>query len=422
MGYGKDEMEWVYSGFKEIIYQLIESSILPVMKYIKELYIFYIYLVKEIIYLIKTGQLHNILDSRDNASSKGSGRQELLKLALRALLLSFLVFFTMVYIHQGSLIFNEDGSTIFNSLALFEFSATVIFLFLIFIVHRGISQLINNSRLGHFSLLTRGILEAILVIISTLILLYFSLALPFRLVFPEVDIPEDRIRFNNVVMAIIILFFYYYVERERSKKQLQKEMLRTARLQKENFEAQLQNLKNQVNPHFLFNSLNVLGSLIPANPERATEFTTKLSEVYRAFLHNSDKELIPLEEELEIAQAYIYLIKTRFGDAIAFKTKIKEELKEMLLPPGALQALLENAVKHNGSTRKDPLIVHITTEGNRLVVSNKLRPRKAEATGTGTGLENIKNRYKYLSDQLPVFEKTETEYIVQLPLLRIEKV
>lgn len=391
------------------------------MKYIKEFYIFYIYLYKELCHLMKTGQLHSILDSKDKSSSKESRRRELLKLVLRALLMSFLVFFTMVYIHQGSLIFNADGSTIFNPLALFEFSGTVVFLFLVFIVHRGISQIINSSRIDNYSSVTKGLVEALLVIISTLILLYLVLILPFTLVYPEIEIPADRIRFNNVVMAIIILFFYYYVERERSKKQLHKEMLRTARLQKENYEAQFENLKNQVNPHFLFNSLNVLGSLIQTNPEKATEFTTKLSEIYRAFLRNSDKELITLQEELEIAGAYIYLIKTRFGDAIYFKKEIGEELENLLLPPGALQALLENAVKHNGSTRKDPLMVHIKTEDNLLVVSNMLRPRKEEAAGTGTGLENIKNRYKYLSDKLPIFEKTEKEYVAKLPLLRIEK-
>lgn len=392
---------------------------MPKLKYLKELYIFYIYLNKEIIHLIKTRKLHSIHNSEDRTSSKDSGIHGLFKLALRALAMSFLVFFTMVYIHQGSLIFNADGSTIFNPLALFEFSATVVFLFLVFIAHRGISNFINSSRMANYNSLAKGIMEALLVVISTLILLYFSFHLPFRLMYPEIEIPEDRIRFNNVVMAIIILFFYYYVERERSKKQLQKEMLRTARLQKENFEAQLQNLKNQVNPHFLFNSLNVLGSLISVNPQKAMEFNTKLSEVYRTFLDNSDKELITLEEELEISEAYIYLLKTRFGDAIDFEIEISEESKKLLLPPGALQALLENAVKHNGSTRKDPLVIHIFTRNGELVVTNKLRPRLQEAAGTKSGLDNIRNRYKYLSDQIPVFEKSQTEYIAKLPLLKI---
>ena len=389
------------------------------MKYFKEPYIFYIYLNSEIIHLIKKGKLHSILASDEISSTGNSLKHELLKLLLRALILNFFVFFTMLYIHLGTVIF-EAGSTLFNLHLLFEFSVTVLFLFLVFIAHRVISSLVNRRRFASFSSLTKGLIEAFLVVISTVILLYFVLHLPFFVIFPEIEIPADRVRFNNVVMAIISLFFYYFVERQRSAKQLQKEMLRTARLQKENFQAQLQNLKNQVNPHFLFNSLNVLGSLIPANPEKATEFTTKLSEVYRAFLHNSDKELISLEEELQIARAYMYLIKTRFGDAIVFKVEIEESSKTYMLPPGALQTLLENAVKHNGSTRKDPLVIYVRTQDYQLVVSNKLRHRKAEAEGTGNGLQNIKNRYKYLSDQLPVFEKTKNEYIAKLPLLKID--
>ena len=390
------------------------------MKYIKELYIFYIYLNNEIFHLIKKGRLHSILASEENSSSGNSLKHELLKLLLRALLLNFLVLFTVVYIHVGTAIFIADGSTLFNPLSFFDFSLTFLFLFLVFIAHRGISYLVNRPRFAIFNSLTKGLMEAFLVVISTVFFLYFAVQLPFLVIFPELEIPAERLRFNNVVLAIISLFFYYFVERQRSKKQLQKEMLQTARLQKENFQAQLQNLKNQVNPHFLFNSLNVLSSLIPANPKKATEFTTKLSEVYRAFLHNSDKELISLEEELQIAQAYIYLIKTRFGDAIAFEVEIEKSFKTLMVPPGALQTLLENVVKHNGSTRKDPLVIYVKTENNQLVVSNKLRPRKAEAEGTGTGLQNIRNRYKYLSDQLPVFEKTESEYSAKLPLLKID--
>lgn len=389
------------------------------MKYIKELYIFYIYLSNKIYLLIKKARLHSILAAEESSSSGNSLKHELLKLFLRALILNFFVYCAIIYIHLGTAIFEADGPNLFNPLLLFEFSIAVLFLFLVFMGHRGISSLVNSPRFASFSSLTKELIEASLVVICTVFFLYFALHLPFILIFPEIEIPADRIRFNNVVMAIISLVFYYFVERQRSKKQLQKEMLRTARLQKENFQAQLQNLKNQVNPHFLFNSLNVLSSLIPANPEKATEFTTKLSEVYRAFLHNSDKELISLEEELQIARAYMYLIKTRFGNAIAFKVEIDESSKTLMLPPGALQTLLENAVKHNGSTRKDPLVIYVRTQNNQLVVSNKIRPRKAEAEGTGTGLQNIKNRYKYLSDQLPVLEKTESEYIAKLPLLKI---
>ncbi|SOC79612.1 Histidine kinase [Salinimicrobium sediminis] len=386
---------------------------------LKKLLILYIYLNKEILHLIKTGKLHSILASEEKHSSGIPLKQWLLKLALRALILSFLVFFTMVYIHQGSLIFNENGSTIFNRLAAFEFSATVLFLFLVFLVHRGISKVINDYRLANYGSLLRGILEAILVIISTVILLYLCLLVPFRFIFPNVDIPPDRIRFNNVVMAIITLFFYYFVERERSKKQLQKEMLRAARLQKENFQAQLQSLKSQVSPHFLFNSLNVLRSLIPQNPERASDFTERLSDLYRAFLENSDQQLIPLKKELEVVNSYIFLLETRFGSAVKFALDIPAEVEQLQIPPGALQMLIENAIKHNGSTRKKPLSIEITVEEDYLCVQNNLQPRLDHVSSTNTGLENIRRRYDYFSDKEVKIQNSKEKFKVKLPLLKL---
>ncbi|MCY2687970.1 sensor histidine kinase [Salinimicrobium sp. TH3] len=387
---------------------------------LKKLLILYIYLHKEILHLIKTGKLHSILASEEKYSSDPPLKQWLLKLMLRALILSFLVFFTMVYIHQGSLIFNEDGSAIFNRITIFEFSATVLFLFLVFLVHRGISKFINNYRLANYDSFYRGLMEAILVIISTVILLYLCLFVPFRFIFPNIEIPPDRIRFNNVVMAIITLFFYYFVERERSKKLLQKEMLHAARLQKENFQAQLQSLKSQVSPHFLFNSLNVLRSLILQDPEKASDFTERLSDLYRAFLENSDQQLIPLKKELEVVKSYIFLLETRFGSAVKFELDISAEVEQLQLPPGALQMLIENAIKHNGSTRKKPLRIKITVEEDYLCVENNLQPRLDEVRSTNTGLENIRRRYDYFTDREVEIQNSKEKFIVKLPLLKIQ--
>ncbi|MEG9327886.1 histidine kinase [Salinimicrobium catena] len=268
--------------------------------------------------------------------------------------------------------------------------------------------------------LLKGIVEACLVVVSSVFFLFLFVLVPFYLVFPEVEVSSDKIRFNYIFIAIITLFFYYFVERERSKKLLQTEMLRTARLQKENFQAQLENLKDQVNPHFLFNSLNVLVSLIPQDSDRATEFTRKLSELYRSFLDNSSEQLIPLHKELDIIDAYIYLLKTRFGDSVQFEMQISSEAKELQLPPGSLQVVLENAIKHNGSTRKKPLLIKIFSEENFLLVKNNLQPRLEQLESTNTGLKNIESRYSYLSEKKPVFTKTETDFVAKLPLLKVE--
>ena len=175
-----------------------------------------------------------------------------------------------------------------------------------------------------------------------------------------------------------------------------------------------------MNPHFLFNSLNVLVSLIPQDPARATEFTRKLSQLYRSFLDNTALQLVPLEKELEIAEAYIYLLKTRFGEAVKFKIEIAEEAKKFHLPPGSLQVLLENAIKHNGSTRKKPLFIQIFSREDLLFVKNNLQPRLEQVESTRTGLKNIESRYSYLSDRKPKFEKTKDHFVAQLPLLKVE--
>lgn len=387
---------------------------------LNNLIFFYIYL-KEITYSIKSGKFHTRMTTEETVHGEQRNKGWLLALTLKAMATCILVFFIMVYLHQGSIIFNADGSSIFNTITLFELSASFVFFFLVFISHRAISSLMAQRALTNLPSIPRGTIEAVLVVISSVVLLLLTLLIPFYLVFPEVEVGEGRIRFNFIFMAILTLFFYYFVERERSKKQLQAEMLRSARLQKENFEAQLQNLKNQVNPHFLFNSLNVLGSIIQKDQDQAVEFVRKLSEVYRSFLSNSGKELIALEEEFEIVDAYNYLLKTRFGDAIEFIIDIAPKKLSLLLPPGSLQTLVENVIKHNGSTRKDPLVIRIYTQGGELVVSNQLRPRKDDTGSTRTGLQNIANRYKYLSDRIPQFSKTETEFIAKLPLLNPEE-
>ncbi|MGA9589968.1 MAG: histidine kinase [Salegentibacter sp.] len=242
----------------------------------------------------------------------------------------------------------------------------------------------------------------------------------YLLLYPEVQPKPESLRVGYVLSGVLSLFFYFYVEKNRNQQQLQAEMLRSAHLQKENFEAQLQNLKDQVNPHFLFNSLNVLGSLIYKNQEQAVEFTRKLSDMYRSYLDNSNDPLIPLRKDLEVTKAYIYLLETRFGKAVEFRLNIATDMQELFLPPGAVQMLIENAIKHNGSTRKNPLVIHIYTEDDRLIVKNRLQARRNKIVSTKTGLKNIRSRYQFLTNQEVIITKSEEEFIVKLPLLKVE--
>ncbi|MHA6278594.1 sensor histidine kinase [Salinimicrobium sp. CAU 1759] len=383
----------------------------------KKIFILYIYRCKEILRLIKTQKDHSRLAAKENIAVKRPHHNWLGGLILKAFIISFLIFFTIIYYHQGASFFFVSGISLLNEVVAFELFFTFIFILFTFISHRGISNFLNNRNLFQDSSIIRKLVEAILVVINSTILLFLFILVPFLLAFPEIEVLPERHRFNIAFMAILSLFFYYFVERERSKRNLQEKILLSTRLQKETFQAQLEGLKNQINPHFLFNSLNVLRSLITYNKAQAKEFVTRLSTVYRSLLVHSEKKLVSLEQEMKLTEAYIYLLNTRFGPNLRFDIDIEKEHLDLLLPPGSLQMLIENAVKHNGSTRKNPLSISIISKNKSLVIKNNLQPRLDSIESTKTGLQNIRRRYELLSAREIELKPTEKEFCVLLPLL-----
>jgi PAS domain S-box-containing protein len=205
--------------------------------------------------------------------------------------------------------------------------------------------------------------------------------------------------------------------RERTK-ELTRANTQLLKLQKENLQSQFDVLKQQVNPHFLFNSLNVLTSLIRLEPELAEKFTEHLAKVYRYVLENKDNELVNLSTEMGFLDAYIFLINIRFMDKVQVKINIPEEKKNHRIIPLAMQLLIENAIKHNAMSKKSPLVIDIFIDGDNLLnVVNNLQEREAHMTSTGVGLKNIQNRYRLLNNTVPVFEKTQTHFIAKIPLV-----
>ena len=189
-------------------------------------------------------------------------------------------------------------------------------------------------------------------------------------------------------------------------------------LQKENLQSQFDVLKQQVNPHFLFNSLNVLTSLIRLEPELAEKFTEHLAKVYRYVLENKDNELVSLSTEISFLNAYIFLINIRFMDKIMVNIRIPDDKMNLQIIPLAMQLLIENAIKHNAMSKKSPLVIDISIDhANHLKVVNNLQVREAHMTSTGVGLKNIQNRYRLLNNSIPVFEKTDTHFIATIPLI-----
>jgi two-component system LytT family sensor kinase len=232
------------------------------------------------------------------------------------------------------------------------------------------------------------------------------------------DKGEGVIYSSSLFVTYLILGIYesiYFIARWRES------IVESEKLKKANIHSQLETLKSQVNPHFLFNSLNTLSSLIPEDPELAVEFVQKLSKVYRYILEIKNKELIPLKEELECIAAYNFLLETRFGNNFKVNTDIPNEAKNKYIIPLALQLLIENAIKHNVVSTAKPLTIDIKMgKDQQLIVRNNLQLKKQVESSTKTGLDNIKSRYQILSGKEVDVIVANDAFAVSLPLLDIQ--
>lgn len=195
--------------------------------------------------------------------------------------------------------------------------------------------------------------------------------------------------------------------------------LQMANMEKEKRTAELSFLKAQIDPHFLFNNLNTIDALIDKDPKSAKAYLHKLSQLYRYLVSSKDHDVVPLDEELDFAKNYIYLIEERFGKAYQFEIQNNHSNPENIwLPPGALQTLLENIVKHNQGSHNDPVLTYISINENAITVGNDLRPKKGMVDSTGTGLKNLKARYKLLTDQEVKIHRGEN-FTVELPNIKL---
>ncbi|MGB3150345.1 MAG: 2TM domain-containing protein [Maribacter sp.] len=216
--------------------------------------------------------------------------------------------------------------------------------------------------------------------------------------------------FIAVLVSAIIHAFYFYKALQDTKVKEQKIIAGSA-------SAKFDALKNQLDPHFLFNSLNVLTSLIDEDPDQAQKFTTSLSKVYRYVLEQKNKDLVSVDEELQFARTYVKLLKMRFEDSIVLDIPEKAMDPEAKIVPLSLQLLLENAVKHNVVTSSKPLHIRIYEEGGLLKVANNLQEKQVVKKSSGVGLQNIKQRYDLLSNRNMGIFNDGKNFMVQLPML-----
>ena len=193
-----------------------------------------------------------------------------------------------------------------------------------------------------------------------------------------------------------------------------------AQLKIKNIEATYNQLKQQIHPHFLFNSLNTLKTLIRKQPKDAEVYLKKLSDFLRASITLNNENLVKLSDELKFCLNYLDLQKARFGEALKFSLEIPEEVKSGLVPVFSVQHLLENAIKHNALTNEFPLLIEIKYDDSRIIVSNNLQAKSIPEESTGRGLTNLAERYKILSGDEIIFQQDENHFSVSLKILNYE--
>jgi len=294
----------------------------------------------------------------------------------------------------------------------------LIFFFIVFLVNIYVlvpKLLFNNKRTYYFT----AVVIAILVVTFLDIITHNGIKPPdnpndFRpdsIFAPNSLLPTF---FNNLITGILIIgtgtafeLQYKWLSEEKLRKDIEKEHLK----------ANLTLLRNQISPHFLFNNLSVLTSLVYKNQDKAVDFINELSKVYRYVLDNNNAELVTLQEEMDFLNHYIYLLKIRFENSISFKINIEENKTERYVLPMCLQMLVENTIQHNETSQANPLQVSIYTKDNSLIVENQIQPRSDLKDSSKTGITNLKSRYSFFTDEKIEILNDAQNFKVILPLI-----
>jgi sensor histidine kinase YesM len=228
--------------------------------------------------------------------------------------------------------------------------------------------------------------------------------------------PLVRTTIIIIVAACFVTNMYeiVFLNQEREYNQSRADQLNIAKAQ-----AELEALKNQIDPHFIFNSLNTLSFLIIKDPPSAKLFNDTLARVYRYILGNKDKDLVLLKEEVEFISNYFYLLKIRFSEAVNMEIEINDlAAEDFLIPPISLQALVENAIKHNEFTDHNPLTINVSVSSSFVVIKNAMKPKNYAPPTSRIGLSNLDNRYKLITNRNIVVENNFKFFTVKLPILK----
>lgn len=337
--------------------------------------------------------------------------QTIIKGAIIGLIIAIVITF-IEYLYGEN---QQWNSKLFRDLSYYVFYSVVLTL-----INGSFFDFMNNKinwtpKWERFRILI-GIIGSITLTMIGIFIIRFVILVVFENNSVSYFVQNEHIKFyvfSLLITMVVSLFFhaiYFYKKAQENKVKEQKVIAGTA-------SAQFESLKNQIDPHFLFNSLNVLSSLIEENPDSAQKFTTSLSKIYRYVLEQKDKELVSVQEELNFAKTYMNLLKMRFENSITFELPENFYNDDAKVVPLSLQLLLENCIKHNVVSESKPLHIKIYFENNQLVIENNLQKKEILSDRKGVGLQNIVNRYSILTDRKVWVLENENSFKVGLPIL-----
>ncbi|KQS27654.1 sensor histidine kinase [Dyadobacter sp. Leaf189] len=312
------------------------------------------------------------------------------------------------------------GEPYFASLSNFILGTCMIFVMttLAFVPHDWAAQYLARKYPALHSSLKRGFLTAVAfwIITGVYVTVYGIFIIHYRPVDAELDFEKMVDVYIFEFVAVIVLTLLY--EGNYSLKKWKEIKVNKEQIKKAGMQGQLQSLKSQVNPHFLFNSLNTLSALITDEPKRAEQFVDEMAQVYRYLLQNNQSELTTLATELKFIRSYFHLLKTRYDQGLDLVIRVDEADLHKFIPPLTLQLLVENAVKHNAILEQTPLLIKITSAGDDwLEVCNNVVTKSTPVKSTKLGLANIFAKYNLLSEKQPVIDVAAAHFKVLLPLL-----
>lgn len=256
----------------------------------------------------------------------------------------------------------------------------------------------------------------LLVVLAFGMVIMFGLAWIQQLILSHINFGPVMlmVEVRGILINLVCYMFLTLLQNNYTGQQVELEL---EKVKSDNLGAQYELLKQQINPHFLFNSLNTLKSMAETHDEETVDFIVKLSDFYRFTLESRKLDLISTQDEMKIVDAYLFLQKARFGEGIVFTQKLDKETFQTLVPPFTLQLLVENCIKHNIVSQSKPLHITIYNTGHHLVIENAVQRKLGREDSLGVGLDNIKMRYKHLLEQDIIIHSDEKTFQIKLPLI-----